>query len=112
MIQVLFKRMRGGCYIRIVGHAGTAPAGQDVVCAYVSGATDSLFHALNTAGTLQSAYQSEGLAELEASAKAWPWVRGWLHAMKELERSYPNAVQVQRIAEKCGAGGDMHPAKL
>ena len=85
-MQIDFQQERGQIQIRIQGHAGYAPAGEDIVCAATSMLGALLEETLlreNTQGGLRflSVQKSNGVLELDFS----PTLSGWSRLSPVLE---------------------------
>ena len=104
-MQIDFRQERGQIQVRIRGHAGYAPTGEDIVCAAASmlGALleDTLLRE-NTQGGLRflSVQKSNGVLELDFS----PTLSGWSrlspvleaveHGFRLLADQYPSYVSL------------------
>ncbi len=104
-MQIDFQQERGQIQIRIQGHAGYAPAGEDIVCAATSMLGALLEETLlreNTQGGLRflSVQKSNGVLELDFS----PTLSGWSrlspvleaveHGFRLLADQYPSYVSL------------------
>ena len=104
-MQIDFRQERGQIQIRIQGHAGYAPAGEDIVCAATSMLGALLEETLlreNTQGGLRSlsVQKSSGVLELDFS----PTLSGWSrlspvleaveHGFRLLADQYPSYVSL------------------
>ena len=104
-MQIDFQQERGQIQIRIQGHAGYAPAGEDIVCAATSMLGALLEETLlreNTQGGLRflSVQNSSGVLELDFS----PTLSGWSrlspvleaveHGFRLLADQYPSYVSL------------------
>ena len=109
MIECKFRRFRDpvtGAYdgyeLTVQGHAGAAPVGQDVVCAYVSGIVQAL------GGYLLNAKQAVSPHVVLLSGSATISARGDLAQVFEMAyigllqaaESYPERVRVERERRK------------
>ena len=104
-MQIDFQQERGQIQVRIRGHAGYAPAGEDIVCAAASMLGALLEETLlreNTQGGLRflSVQKSNGVLELDFS----PTLSGWSrlspvleaveHGFRLLADQYPSYVSL------------------
>ncbi len=104
-MQIDFRQERGQIQVRIRGHAGYAPAGEDIVCAAASMLGALLEETLlreNTQGGLRflSVQKSNGVLELDFS----PTLSGWSrlspvleaveHGFRLLADQYPSYVSL------------------
>ena len=104
-MQIDFRQERGQIQVRIRGHAGYAPAGQDIVCAAATMLGALLEETLlreNTQGGLRflSVQKSNGVLELDFS----PTLSGWSrlspvleaveHGFRLLADQYPSYVSL------------------
>ena len=104
-MEIDFQQERGQIQIRIQGHAGYAPAGEDIVCAATSMLGALLEETLlreNTQGGLRflSVQKSNGVLELDFS----PTLSGWSrlspvleaveHGFRLLADQYPSYVSL------------------
>ena len=104
-MQIDFRQERGQIQVRIRGHAGYAPAGEDIVCAAASMLGALLEETLlreNTQGGLRflSVQKSNGVLELDFS----PTLPGWSrlspvleaveHGFRLLADQYPSYVSL------------------
>ena len=98
MIRVILwrnKTERTG--FRVSGHAGFAPAGQDIVCAAVSSA-------VRLAEGILSSMQAEYTAEIDRERNAVTVktrestvLDGFARLMRELSEEYPEYIQVTEV---------------
>ena len=104
-MQIDFRQERGQIQVRIRGHAGYAPAGEDIVCAAASMLVALLEETLlreNTRGGLRflSVQKSNGVLKLDFS----PTLSGWSrlspvleaveHGFRLLADQYPSYVSL------------------
>ena len=90
MIQAVFD----GAHVTVCGHAGHAPAGQDIVCAAVSALVYALAGRLRETGRLERFQSAPGYAEIAGTgdcAREFALVRCGLAL---LARQYPDRVEV------------------
>ena len=90
MIQAVFD----GAHVTVCGHAGHAPAGQDIVCAAVSALVYALAGRLRETGRLERFQSAPGYAEIAGTgdcAREFALVRCGLAL---LARQYPGRVEV------------------
>ena len=90
MIQAVFD----GAHVTVCGHAGHAPAGQDIVCAAVSALVYALAGRLRETGRLERFQSAPGYAEIAGTgdcAREFALVRCGLEL---LARQYPDRVEV------------------
>ena len=90
MIRAVFD----GTHVTVCGHAGHAPAGQDIVCAAVSALVYALAGSLEETGLASRGCCRRGFAEGEGAGEcgaAFALVRCGL---AQLARQYPACVQV------------------
>ncbi len=66
MIRVRVRCGPGGAELTAQGHAGYAPAGQDIVCAAVSSVLYTLAGLLDANGELEAFAQGEGSTRIAA----------------------------------------------
>ena len=98
MIRVVLWRNRkertGFC---VSGHAGFAPAGQDIVCAAVSSAVRLTERIL---ASMHSDYTAEVDTErntVTVSARESTVLDGFARLMRELSEEYPEYIQVTEV---------------
>lgn len=109
MIECKFRRVKDpvtgandGYELTVEGHAGAAPVGQDVVCAYVSGIVQAL------GGYLLNAEQAISPRVVLRSGSAEIFARGDVEQVFEMAyigllqaaESYPERVRVERVRRK------------
>ena len=90
MIRAVFD----GTHVTVCGHAGHAPAGQDIVCAAVSALVYALAGRLRETGRLERFQSAPGYAEIAGTgdcAREFALVRCGLAL---LARQYPGRVEV------------------
>lgn len=90
MIRAVFD----GTHVTVCGHAGHAPAGQDIVCAAVSALVYALAGSLEETGQAARICIRRGFAEVEGAGDcgaAFALVRCGL---AQLARQYPACMQV------------------
>lgn len=98
MIEVRLTRHR----LSIKGHSGTAPRGQDLVCAAVSALAETL------AGTMRKEQVTlgQGLAEFRFF-RMTPEIRFVYRGLSLLQEAYPHAVSVKTDGDFWGESGEI-----
>lgn len=111
MVRIVFSQHEGSMSIVLQGHAGTAPKGEDLVCAAVTMLT---YTAAQSAMDFwkEQKLQKEPVVKLSsgdcvvtinpeetAAAEATAVWRTLLHGYQLLESSYPQAVSVYQIGD-------------
>lgn len=76
MIRVRVRCGPGGAELTAQGHAGYAPAGQDIVCAAVSSVLYTLAGLLDANGELEAFAQGEGSTRIAARGERGTKKRG------------------------------------
>lgn len=91
MIRASLLKTEGTVEIAVTGHAGTAPAGRDLLCAAVSALCETLERGLgrydpeSERALGEGAFHYRGNPGIEASALIWTFAQG----LKELSRDHP-----------------------
>lgn len=111
MMKVCYSEMDGpegmGCRLEACGHAGYAPAGQDIVCAGASTLMQALVYLLaGEPGTQADAWEEPEGPRLAVTAQApcQPWVQGAFELAKAgfclLAERYPEHVRFADVSRR------------
>ena len=90
MIRAVFD----GTHVTVCGHAGHAPAGQDIVCAAVSALVYALAGSLEETGQAARVCIRRGFAEVEGAGDCGAAIALVRCGLAQLARQYPACVQV------------------
>lgn len=90
MIRAVFD----GAHVTVCGHAGHAPAGQDIVCAAVSALVYALAGSLEETGQAARICIRRGFAEVEGAGDCGAAFALARCGLAQLARQYPACVQV------------------
>lgn len=112
MIEVCYSEMDTAagvsCRIEAAGHAGYAPAGQDIVCAGASTLMQALVYLLAGEENVHSEAQEGPVLAVQADAPCEEWVRGAFELTKAgftlLAERYPDHVRYRDISRRGEAG--------
>lgn len=102
MIRASLSRQGGAVEIQVTGHAGTAEAGRDLLCAAVSALCETLERGLarydaDSERTLaDGSFRYRGRPGTEASALIWTFGRG----LQELAEQHPRHLRWTEIQAK------------
>lgn len=112
MIEAYYSEMDTAagmsCRMEASGHAGYAPAGQDIVCAGVSTLMQALVYLLAGEENVHSEAQEGPVLAVQADAPCEEWVRGAFELVKAgfvlLAERYPEQVRYKDISKRGEAG--------
>ena len=99
MIRVRVRCGPGGAELTAQGHAGYAPAGQDIVCAAVSSVLYTLAGLLDANGELEAFAQGEGSTRIAArGARGTKSVTRAAEILRGLAEQWPECLRVEETA--------------
>jgi uncharacterized protein YsxB (DUF464 family) len=111
MINIEFSRAEGNISLKMRGHAGYSPSGDDIVCAAVSG----IFYALlgflaNESSGLSVRSLTPGNVEIACAEKFSPSMRLAYIGFLQIAMSYPGTARVFESVWGGGANSPIHTA--
>lgn len=99
MIRVRVRCGPGGAELTAQGHAGYAPAGQDIVCAAVSSVLYTLAGLLDANGELEAFAQGEGNTRIAARGeRGTKSVARAAEILQGLAEQWPECLRVEETA--------------
>lgn len=99
MIRVRVRCGPGGAELTAQGHAGYAPAGQDIVCAAVSSVLYTLAGLLDANGELEAFAQGEGSTRIAARGeRGTKSVTRAAEIQQGLAEQWPECLRVEETA--------------
>lgn len=102
MIRVRVRCGPGGAELTAQGHAGYAPAGQDIVCAAVSSVLYTLAGLLDANGELEAFAQGEGSTRIaargERGERGTKSVTRAAEILQGLAEQWPECLRVEETA--------------
>ena len=99
MIRVRVRCGPGGVELTAQGHAGYAPAGQDIVCAAVSSVLYTLAGLLDANGELEAFAQGEGSTRIAARGeRGTKSVARAAEILRGLAEQWPECLRVEETA--------------
>lgn len=108
MITIHYDIDNGAQELRVTGHSGSAPKGQDLICAAVTILVRTLEDMLQRHGTLRSAFIKEGNARIVGDTLDEAW-ESCMCGIGLLIRQYPNYICMksplyEKFIKSCGGG--------
>ncbi len=99
MIKVVYQAEEGKIYLKVSGHASSAPHGQDLICASVSSITTGALNALENPPSFKIVAR-EGLLELTSLSQPTNHdsivLRTMLTQLETIAESYPHYINISR----------------